>query len=223
MHGIHFVTDDKGHKVAVRSISHSMASCGKTSTTPSPRTSDATSRASRRCGRAAPHPGRQVAWLTIPAHHEPIGSQRTPKHSRTPSSSAFAKRFAHCPSTLASPARRSCRAGRSTGFASGTTGFSTPSTTASTLSTSPASANAATSTGELSLASPNQPHSVILSEGWVGSEGAKDPPHKSWCRSTVSAESSPPRTHPPLAQDDSNFGLVRRARSFLRSGSATAL
>src|SRR5260221_1680757 len=51
--------------------------------------------------------------------------------------------------------------------------------------------------------------------GWGGREGS---PHKSWCRSTVSAEIlRSPRTHPPLAQDDTNFGLVHRARSFLRA------
>src|SRR5260370_41231935 len=57
--------------------------------------------------------------------------------------------------------------------------------------------------------------------GWGGREGS---PHISWCRSTVIAEILRcPRTHPPLAQDDTNFGLVHRARSFLRSGSAPAM
>src|SRR6266446_4668465 len=75
----------------------------------------------------------------------------------------------------------------------------------------------------LVIESPKPPncHPEREGGGWGGREGS---PHKSWCRSTVIAEIlRSPRTHPPLAQDDTNFGLVHRGRSFLRSGSATAV
>src|SRR5229473_2192228 len=75
----------------------------------------------------------------------------------------------------------------------------------------------------LVIESPKPPkcHPEREGGGWGGREGS---PHKSWRRSTVIAEIlRSPRTHPPLAQDDTNLGLVHRARSFLRSGSAPAM
>src|SRR5260370_6019336 len=76
---------------------------------------------------------------------------------------------------------------------------------------------------QLVIESPRPPkcHPEREGGGWGGREGS---PHKSWCRSTVLAEIlRSPRTQPPLAQDDTNSGLVHRARSFLRSVSATAV
>src|SRR5258706_10812714 len=81
----------------------------------------------------------------------------------------------------------------------------------------------ARSVSPLVIESPRPPtcHPEREGGGWGGREGS---PHKSRCRPTASAEIlRSPRAHPLLAQDDTNFGLVHRARSFLRSGSPTAV
>src|SRR5258708_26860957 len=57
------------------------------------------------------------------------------------------------------------------------------------------------------IGSPNCPicHPEREGGGWDGREGS---PHKSWCSSSAARRSfAPPRTHPPLAQDDGNLDL----------------
>src|SRR5258706_13849839 len=73
----------------------------------------------------------------------------------------------------------------------------------------------ARSVSPLVIESPKPPTCHPEREGG-GSGGREGSPHKSRCRSTVIAEIlRSPRAHPPLAQDDTNFGLVHLARSFL--------